>query len=78
MARYEDLRPQVLRGLATGFGYALLLSQGLRAWRETCSRFLPPEPRRPTETFRCGEVLPVPAQAELVAVLANLFLGARR
>ena len=74
--RYEELRQQAFRGTAAGFGYALLLHQGLRACIEAWSRCMP-EPARPVEPFPGHSVLPLPVRGEVVALLANLALGAR-
>lgn len=77
MARYEELRQQVLCGVASGLGHALLLRQGLRAWMEAWSRCTTLEPAHNIETSRPSEILPAPSQAEAVALLATLVLGAR-
>ena len=75
--RYEELRQQVLTGIASGHGHALLLRQGMRAWIETWSRCAPRESSQTVERRPANGNLPVPVQAEIVALLATLVLGAR-
>jgi len=78
VTRYEELRSQVLNGVAAGHGHALLLRQGLRAWVEAWSCCALGDAPREHPAPGPTALLPPTAQAETVALLATLVLSARR
>ena len=73
MAEYERLRAFALgTAHAPGFGWAVFLRQGMRAWGETC-RPLAPSPQSvsaPATGTASG-----PAGGEVVQVLASMVLA---
>ncbi len=80
-ASYEQLRSDALGpagGLYRGFGFALLVREGLTAWLLACRESVPAR-QRPAESSGSPQASP-PAglRAELTMILAAMALGERR
>ncbi len=76
VARYEELRRQAVERqvLASRFGLAVLLRQGLAAWVDQWSKMPAPTPAPSAEISRPSP-LPDDSQAEVIHVLAAMALG---
>lgn len=76
VARYEELRRQAVERqvLASRFGLAVLLRQGLAAWVDQWSKMPAPTPAPSAEISRPSP-LPDGSQAEVIHVLATMALG---
>jgi hypothetical protein len=70
-ARYEELRSQVLGGLAHGMGLALFLRQGTRSWIEAWRQCALASPR---EQNQSEPAVPAPLRTELTMLLASMVL----
>jgi hypothetical protein len=71
VARYEELRSQVMGGLGNGMGLALFVRQGMRSWIEAwryCTLGTPPAQPQPEPA------LPAPLRTELTLLLASMVL----
>ncbi len=79
--RYEQLRSQVLQGsvlAGQGYGFGVLLRQGMRAWMETCEPYLGPvETASLGGAARSGDSgsLGSSVQNELTLVMAAMVLN---
>jgi hypothetical protein len=70
IARYEELRSQVLGGLSHGMGLALFLRQGMRSWIEAWRQCTLAAPRE----HQSEQAVPAPLRTELTMLLASMVL----
>jgi hypothetical protein len=75
VARYEELRSQVLGGSGRELGLVLLLRQGMRAWVEAWSNCTLTMPAERHHEGGLDEVVPIPLRAEIAIVLAGMALS---
>ena len=74
---YEDLRAQVLAG-CRGPGFALFLNHGMREWMEVCSSCTAVVASiEQVEVTANAPCVPPEMRAEIVSILAGLFLQKR-
>ncbi len=80
IARYEELRGQVLRRSgAHGNGLALLMHHGLSAWMQAWSQCAVAAPSIPKQVPPDDqETCPVELHREVATILANMALFARQ
>ena len=71
IARYEELRSQVLGGLGHGMGLALFLRQGMRSWIEAWRHCTLGAPR---EQNQSDPTVATPLRTELAMLLASMVL----
>jgi len=61
VARYEELRSQVMGGLGNGMGLALFVRQGMRSWIEAwryCTLGTPPAQHQPEPAVPAPRYVP--------------------
>jgi hypothetical protein len=71
VARYEELRSQVMGGLGNGMGLALFVRQGMRSWIEAwryCTLGTQPAQHQPEPA------VPALLRTELTLLLASMVL----
>jgi hypothetical protein len=75
VARYEEMRSQVLQGSGRGLGLALLLRHGMKAWIGAWSECRLQSVSKPEEASRRIGVFPAELRSEAVTILAGFALS---
>jgi hypothetical protein len=74
VARYEEMRSQVLEGSGRGLGLALLLRHGMKAWIGAWSECRSQSVSKPEEASRRICLVPAELRSEAVTILAGFAL----
>lgn len=74
IARYEELRSQVLQGVGRGMGLVLFLREGMRAWLESWSDCTLPVADHSGTRTRDVELMPLDLRGEMARILAGMAM----
>src|SRR5207253_2389949 len=76
VARYEEMRSQVLEGRGRDLGLALFLRHGMKAWVRASSECHLPPVTKSGELFRRNELVPAELRGQAASILAGIALSA--